>query len=1257
MASRNENPFESNTEERKSRREPTDRNKREGRKRNKRRMWPWMLLLFLAAVFFLPMIVGQTALKDKAIKYATSDFNGTVNVDHVSLGWFSPVKLKGISVLDAESQPLLQVDEVTTTKPLLGFITGSDYGEVVISQPVMHLLLRPDGSNLEDALAKYISVSATEPKNELQSMQPFRLPAMTVKCVGGRAVVTSVATNEQWDVDGLNVVAKTNTLEAPLALEVQCQFLDQQGSAIGGFATNCQVDGAGDALAFNSAQIAINSQHVPLALAAPIANRFVGPTQTAGYATGELQLAYSAPGNEISINVSQMEITDAAISAPQFIGPDSFHAKRLTASGQLNISPQLISATKFVVESEFATLNADGMFEPNQLSNLVSEGQLVSTPFHMEGAVDVARVATMLPNTLQLHEDLKIQSGVVSFQASSRQKENAESSQNRIVVNVDTANIRAKRGNQDIVWQKPLRVAGVVNQVNGQFAIEDVIVDSDFLTMRGAGSIQTGNFEANGDLAKLVERVSQFADLGGAELAGTLHGQFGWKLAPVSGNENSLSLQNRPINIGGRFNISNPSIKWPTLPLWEPEQIAIQLVSNGKSIDKETISIEGGNVNIVIGNEKLKANMAEPVANLWQQQSWKFNCAMTGRLAGWLGHAKNFVDLGDIAGDGDVNLNCIAHVDTNVLKLHQINAAVDQFGFDGYGMIIREPRLESKANLNYNFANGNVSLSKIAVAGRSIAANSETLLVTFAPNMQVQGDVKFQGDVNRIADWYGLSPNPTDIRWYGTLQGTASLASNENGIGGRVVSRVTDLLAAQPVKVGQQAGSPMQTVSNRTEWQEIWKEANVDIQSDVQLSNDFDSIRIQDLNVNSSSLMMKTQGTVSQLTSAFLMDLAGSWNPNWQMVNSLLDAYTGKMARFSGSGEQPFIIRGPLFGSNAAQAGWIPPQLQMNTNVAWEAADIFNFVLGPNKLNISVDQSVAHVTANSVSVLGGSVNLNSTVDMRETSPLLFIDQGPVAENIQLTPETCREWMKYVAPIFADATSAQGTFSINSRGMQVPLMEPMTANAQGTIRLSNVTIGAGPLADQLLSSINQIRSIVKPNSSRQQRDHSTWLRMEEQEVPFAVQNQRIFHDGIKFSHDEVTIRTKGSVGIDQTLNMVAEIPLADEWLDSGDGLLQSLKGQSISIPISGTVMRPQLDKRAFQQLTQQIVKSAAGSALNKVVQDKLGGSPQRIINDRINEGVGNVQEKINNKLQEEIGDKIGGELMNGLNGLFKRGGGQ
>ncbi|HAY80151.1 MAG TPA: hypothetical protein DCY79_10140, partial [Planctomycetaceae bacterium] len=98
--------------------------------------------------------------------------------------------------------------------------------------------------------------------------------------------------------------------------------------------------------------------------------------------------------------------------------------------------------------------------------------------------------------------------------------------------------------------------------------------------------------------------------------------------------------------------------------------------------------------------------------------------------------------------------------------------------------------------------------------------------------------------------------------------------------------------------------------------------------------------------------------------------------------------------------------------------------------------------------------------------------------------------------------------------------------------------------------------------------------------------------------------RIYHRGMQFvGGGEVRIRTTGSVGLDQSLDLVAEIPVLDAWADKSDWLA-GLRGQSFRIPVRGTLTDPAVDSRALQQIGKQALQGTANRLLEQGIQRGL-----------------------------------------------------
>jgi len=73
--------------------------------------------------------------------------------------------------------------------------------------------------------------------------------------------------------------------------------------------------------------------------------------------------------------------------------------------------------------------------------------------------------------------------------------------------------------------------------------------------------------------------------------------------------------------------------------------------------------------------------------------------------------------------------------------------------------------------------------------------------------------------------------------------------------------------------------------------------------------------------------------------------------------------------------------------------------------------------------------------------------------------------------------------------------------------------------------------------------------------------------------------------------------RGSIGLDRTLDMTWDVPVTQELIAKND-FLKSLAGQTLSIPLKGTVQSPKLEWKG-------VLEEVAASALKRELEDELG----------------------------------------------------
>ena len=232
----------------------------------------------------------------------------------------------------------------------------------------------------------------------------------------------------------------------------------------------------------------------------------------------------------------------------------------------------------------------------------------------------------------------------------------------------------------------------------------------------------------------------------------------------------------------------------------------------------------------------------------------------------------------------------------------------------------------------------------------------------------------------------------------------------------------------------------------------------------------------------------------------------------------------------------------------------------------------------------------------------GQATLNPRIDLSQSPGVISLKKGDGIRKIDLTPEMCRGWLKYVAPLLADSTRAQGNMSLELERASAPIDDLNSLQSQGVLIVHQAQVGPGSLTTKLLGPLQQILSVVDPQSAADLA-RPTWIAIPTQQVEFQVQQGRVYHKQLMLRLRDVEIRTTGSVGFDQTLDLVAEIPVLDRWIKKSR-YLESLRGKSIPLRVRGTFAKPNVDESVLRRLAQDSARGATEQLLKEQIERGL-----------------------------------------------------
>jgi translocation and assembly module TamB len=301
--------------------------------------------------------------------------------------------------------------------------------------------------------------------------------------------------------------------------------------------------------------------------------------------------------------------------------------------------------------------------------------------------------------------------------------------------------------------------------------------------------------------------------------------------------------------------------------------------------------------------------------------------------------------------------------------------------------------------------------------------------------------------------------------------------------------------------------------------------------------------------------------------------------------------------QFSGRQIRALAVHGRLTGSPTDSQSW--RQVTGEAAFGWTGMDVYGLRVAQGDVAGTLADGQLRTQPIDVAVSEGRFTFAPLVRLSPAPAQLLIARGPLLTDIHLSPELCARGLKFVAPILAESTVAEGRFSITMDGGFIPLGDPGNGDASGHMAIQ-AQARPGPLAQEFTMLIGELTTLLRQGALPKLNGQSgSLLSINDSEIDFRLVQRRVYHRGLTFMVGTVPITTHGSVGFDESLSIMAEVPIQATFLGF-DLSLGALEGQTLRIPIEGSLQKPKLDRSVLQQLAGKLLQNAArGTLLNEV----------------------------------------------------------
>jgi hypothetical protein len=329
----------------------------------------------------------------------------------------------------------------------------------------------------------------------------------------------------------------------------------------------------------------------------------------------------------------------------------------------------------------------------------------------------------------------------------------------------------------------------------------------------------------------------------------------------------------------------------------------------------------------------------------------------------------------------------------------------------------------------------------------------------------------------------------------------------------------------------------------------------------------------------------------------------------------MFSPWLGEDAELKGEFDEPFFIEGPLAGlgfegqvDHVRPVGWSEVGLSGEAGLAWQSGRVLGMPFGTGVIRPVLSKQRIDFGEVYIPLSQGDVRLQAGIQFDKDHTTLQVSKGRILDRVVLSPELSRRWLKYLSPLLAQVTQSEGVISLELQPTSIPLQELDLAEGSGVFEVERAVVGPGPLAMQLLTLISQIQSMLLQRPA-QSLKNDAWVELPKQKVAFQIKRGRVYHDQMHLRLAGATVLTTGSVGHDETIDLVMSIPLEDRWLGNRPELA-AFRGLSLAIPIRGTLSKPKIDSSALKDLSKQLVRQAAGQLidqqLRRGLESLLGG---------------------------------------------------
>jgi hypothetical protein len=1124
----------------------------------KRRLVGACLGLF-GLLLLAPVLVAKTPLRSWLVARALPQFRGDIRIGGASLWWFSAPVFTDIQVRDISGRTLLAAPRVEGSKSLIALLRDpTDLGELRLEQPAVHIVCSHYSTNAEDALSYWLQRKEASTGSE----SPLEGLAVRAECRGARVVVEDEDSGRTWTIDPVNLsVMVPHDRRTPVQLMLNAAVADAHTNGRLSADVSAHLIEASGAVRIRASG-ELHAEELPLAFAEPFLRRFEPQLKLDGRLGADLRLISGddQPGAPDIRLAGQLSVRALALGDP-LLGPDILRLARVETPCRIALEGSRLLVEQLDVCSEVGKVSLAGSIDLAQ----DLRGALNQSGHRLDADLDLVRLAGLVPNTLRLTKDTRISSGTLAL----RVRSSARPESVQWEGDLRTSDLEGVYQGQPITWKEPLSIVFTAHQeANAWPVFERFRCTSDFLQAEMSGSVDEWTVRAGFNLSRFGEHLVGFVDLGPLRLQGQGSARLSAKRSPRGSYRLEGDVQ---LN---QFNLSDGA------RAWREDRLTVRLDLVGETVPRGTFRVNAGGLHVLAGQDGIDVDLLEPIADVAALRAARARMRVHGELARWRDRLRSVTGaLDSVRLAGQVDVDSRLRCEAEAVQFEDLKVAGHGVQIHGLGLSMDEPSLDFTTSGRWLPARETLELqhTRLSCPTVTVQAPAATVAMDQTGALQVTTGATVQGDIARLYRCLQGTPANAPDTLAGSLAGRIDLRPDE----GRQVVQLD--VNVQHLALGSPA-SPS------------WSEPRVHVTGQGTYDLLKDALVIRQLHLDSPTLTCDASGDLSALRGDMNLSLEGKLGYDLEKLEPQLRPYLGQGVKLAGHDIRPFRITGAL----AAPAGKplnvalgtsqpaLMARLSGEAGLSWQSLQALGCQVGPAEFHGRLADGWFRASPIDATLNQGRLHLEPSLRLEPGPMEVQLSKGRVIDKARLTPAACASALGYALPVLADVAQVEGELSMDLESARVPLTDPLRAELAGRLTIHAAQVGPGPL-------VRELSVLLK--------GPATLTLAKENVVPILVANGRVYHSGLELRFPELTVRTSGSVGLDGTLALVAEMPVPPKWLGTGK-LSRAVAGQTVRLPIGGTIRKPTIDERALREASARFARDAAENALRQELDGKM-----------------------------------------------------